>query len=175
MRKTVRLVASGCIVAFTLIPVLVLRAGQRKEAAPAPVPTEITSARKVFVANGGEDAHFRGLGLHRSYNQFYAAMKDWKRYDLVGSPAEADAVLEIRLASQLSKYGNELQIVPLLRLAILDPKTHTTLWVFTEELETGGIVGLHQDAKFDKAMDKIVADVKGLTEQAPSQPTPAQP
>ncbi len=175
MRKTVRLVALGAIVTFSLTPVLFLRAGQRKEAAPAPVPTAITTARKVFVANGGEDAHFRGLGLHRSYNQFYAAMKEWKRYVLVGSPAEADAVLEIRLASQLSKYGNELQIVPLLRLTILDPKTHTTLWVFSEDLETSGIVGLHQDAKFDKAMDKIVADVKGLTEQAPPQPTPAQP
>ena len=65
--------------------------------------------------------------------------------------------------------------MPLLRLAILDPKTHTTLWVFTEELETHGFVGAHQEVKFDSAMARIVSDVKGLMEQQPLSQVPAKP
>lgn len=86
------------------------------------------------------------------------------------SPFDADVVLEISLQNQLDKYGNNLEIVPVLRLAILDPKSHTILWVFTEELEAGRfyIVGGHQAEEFDKAMNRIVADVKGLVEPVPS-------
>ncbi|MFY9528216.1 MAG: hypothetical protein WBC04_08035 [Candidatus Acidiferrales bacterium] len=152
-----------------------MRARPPKEVAPAPLPAQIITARKVFISNAGEDPHFKRLGLRRPYNQFYAAMKDWGRYELATSPAEADVVLEIRLASQIEKYGKELLIVPLLRLGVLDPKTRTILWAFTEELETGGIVGLHEDAKFDRAMDKIVEDLKSLVAQPPSPPTPAKP
>jgi len=136
---------------------------------------QLTTARKVFISNGGDDPHFKGLGLGRSYNQFYAAMREWGRYELVSPPTEADVVLEVQLASQLEQYGNDLRIVPLLRLAILDPKTHTTLWVFMEELETHGFVGAHQDAKFDAAMARIVSDVKGLMEQQPLSQVPAKP
>ena len=33
-----------------------------------------------------------------TYNEFYAAMKSWGRYELVSSPADADMVFEIRFA-----------------------------------------------------------------------------
>ena len=105
-------------------------------------------------------------------------MKDWGRYELVTFPAEADMVLEIRLASQIQQYGGrEITIVPFLRLAILDPKTRITLWEFTEELEAGEffIVGGHQDAKFDRAMEKIVGDLRGLVERQSSPPASAKP
>jgi hypothetical protein len=102
-------------------------------------------------------------------------MKDWGRFEVVTSPSEADIVFEISLASQIEKYGERLEIVPLLKLGILDPKTRMTLWEFTEELETGGIVGLHQDAKFDKAMGRMVEDVKGLVQQPSPPPASAKP
>jgi hypothetical protein len=148
----------------------VLMVAQTKEVLPAPLPAQIVAAKRVFVSNGGADSHFKQLGLRRSYDQFYAGLKEWGYYDLVNSPADADVVLEISLQNQLDKYGNNLEIVPVLRLAVLDPKSHTTLWVFTEELEAGRfyVVGGHQDEKFDKAMKRIVADVKGLAVSAPS-------
>jgi hypothetical protein len=155
-----------------VVPILasVLVAAQTKDMLTAPLPAQIFAAKRVFVSNGGQDSHFKLLGLRRSYNQFYAGMKEWGHYELVSSPADADVVLEISLQSQLDKFGNDLQIVPVLRLAILDPKSHTILWVFTEELEAGRfhIVGGHQDENFDKAMKRIIADMEGLAEPAPS-------
>jgi hypothetical protein len=152
-----------------------LRADQKKDPAPAPVPAEITSAKRVFIGNGGADARFKALGIRRAYDQFYSAMKDGGRYELVGSPTEADLVLEISFVSQLNRYGNDLMPVPLLRLVILDPKTHTTLWVFAEELEVSGLVGAHEEAKFDKAMDRLVADVKALMVEGQSGPPSGKP
>jgi hypothetical protein len=175
MKRAVPLLLSSWIVAVILVSAPALIAGVSKEIPPAPLPGQITTARKVFIANAGDDPHFKVLGLHRSYDQFYAAMKDWGRCEVVTSPSEADIVFEISLASQIEKYGNQQEIVPFLRLAILDPKTRITLWEFTEELETGGIVGLHLDAKFDKAMGRMVEDVKGLVQTSPSPPAPAKP
>ena len=176
MRRPFQLIVSSWIVAVISVSAPALRAGQPKEVVSAPLPGQISTARKVFISNAGEDPHFKRLGLRRSYNQFYAAMKDWGRYELVTFPAEADMVLEICLASQIQQYGGkEITIVPFLRLAILDPKTCITLWEFTEELEAGKffIVGGHQDAKFDRAMDRIVNDLRGLVEPS-SPPVPAK-
>ena len=36
-------------------------------------------------------------GPDRAYNEFYAAMKTWGRYELVAAPRDADLVFEIRL------------------------------------------------------------------------------
>jgi hypothetical protein len=176
MKRAAPLLLSSWIVAVIMVSAPALMAGAPKNTPPAPLPAQITTARKVFISNAGEDPHFKQLGLHRSYDQFYAAMKDWGRYELVTSPSEADTVFEISLASQIEKYGHEQETVPFLRLAILDPKTRITLWEFTEDLETGGIVivGLHLDAKFDKAMARMVEDVKGLVQPPPS-PPPAKP
>lgn len=172
MRRTSLLVAWTWIVTVLLLSAPALGAGPSKEVASAPLPAQITTAKKVFISNAGEDPHFKQLGLRRSYNQFYAAMKSWGRFELVTSPAGADVVLEIRLDSELKQYGKELTNVPVLKLTILDPRTRITLWEFAEELEAGKfyIVGGHQDAKFDKAMDRIVEDVKGLVEPPSSSP-----
>jgi len=72
-----------------------------KEVPPVPVPALILTAKKVFIANGGGDEslfdspQYSG-GPDRLYNEFYAAMKSWGRYELVGSPHEADLVFEVR-------------------------------------------------------------------------------
>lgn len=176
MKRAFPLLLSSWIVATILVSAPALMLGAPKEIPAAPLPGQIATAKKIFISNAGDDPHFKRLGLHRSYDQFYAAMKDWGRYEVVTSPAEADIVFEISLASHFEKYGHEQDSAPFLRLAILDPKTRITLWEFTEELETGGIVivGLRLDSKFDKAMDRIVEDVKGLV-QPPSPPAPAKP
>jgi hypothetical protein len=50
---------------------------------------------------------------------------------------------------------------PQFRLVILDPKTHATLWAFTEHVQWARLQG-NRDKNFDQAMAKIVEDVKGL-------------
>src|SRR5438105_1238784 len=95
--------------AMMLVPVSLMSAQQPKEAPPAPVPAQITAAQKAFVSNAGVDAMalaaFRREGEpDKPYNRFYAAMKEWGRYELVTSPADADLVFEISFSAPVSGF-----------------------------------------------------------------------
>jgi len=91
--------------------------------ASATLPSHITAARRVFISNAGGGPVFQVEHGH-FFNQLHAAMKSWGgKYELVDSPAEADLVFEVRLVGRLEPYGDKLDLVPLLNLAILDPKT----------------------------------------------------
>src|SRR5262249_58085013 len=72
------------------------------ETQKAPIPAQILSAKKVFIANaGGDESRFDAPGYtggpDRFYNEFYAGAKSWGRYELVSTPAEADLIFEIQL------------------------------------------------------------------------------
>ena len=135
-------------------------AQQGKAPAPAPVPTQIPSAQKVFISNAGGasfetviDATVFDGGPERPYNQFYAAIKDWGRYELVSNPAEADLVLEI--SWQLTDTGLRLPVLGQLQLTVIDPKTHVTLWNLTQYVRGAVLLG-NRDKNFDLAMTTIV-------------------
>jgi hypothetical protein len=109
-------------------------------APPAPVPGQIRTAKKVFIANLGADAIsapvFRKEGeVDKTYNHFYAAMKAWGRYTLVDNPDDADQVFEIRFIASLSGTGKIDSFTPELLLTIVDAKTHFTLWTVAEPVE----------------------------------------
>src|ERR1700674_1223893 len=112
-----------------LLP-LSLWAQQPEETPAAPVPAQIGIAKRIFISNAGEEAFFllpkdaiyRG-GPNRAYNQFYAAMKSWGRYELVSAPADADLIFDIGFTD---KYEIRF-LVSQLRLLMLDPKTHVAL------------------------------------------------
>jgi hypothetical protein len=112
---------------------------------PAPLPTAVANARKVFLSNGG--------GSDLAYDAFYAAMKDWGRYEIVGSPDEADLIVELAYrvqsagtrvwgSSQASTqtYGGTIQTTgtthlhsreipdPQLVLTVYDAKAKASLW-----------------------------------------------
>jgi hypothetical protein len=160
--------------AIFLLQVSVLTAQQSKPVPAAPVPVQILAAKKVFVANaGGEqiwdyDSQFSG-GPERSYDQFYAAMKSSGRYQLVGAPADADLLFEIRfICPPAVAAGNQVadslagrRYDPQLRLVIREPKTNALLWAFTERAQWAILQG-NRDKNFDQAMAKIVSDVQGL-------------
>ena len=143
-----------------------LRAQTSKGTPPAPVPPQIGGAQKIFISNAGGESFeaaidqtvFNG-GPDRPYNQFYAAMKTWGRYELVASPADADLVLEISWA--LSDTGLKLPVLGQLRLVVIDPKTHVTLWNFTEYVRGAILLG-NRDKNFDQAMNTIIARIKNL-------------
>ena len=146
--------------------VQVFNAQQSKGSASAPVPAQIAAAQKVFISNAGgesletviDETVFNG-GPDRPYNEFYAAMKTWGRYDLVSSPADADLVLEISWV--LTDTGLRLPVLGQLRLVVIDPKTHVTLWNFTEYVR-GAILLSNRDKNFDQAMNTVVARLKAL-------------
>jgi hypothetical protein len=160
-------------------------AAQTKQIPPAPIPTQISAAKRVFIANGGGDEP--GIdepifgGVDRSYNQFYAATKSAGRYELVGSPAEADLLLEIRFAVKTNTtkvfkgdtIGSTLD--PQFRLEIRDPKTNALLWAFTEHMEWAILQG-NRNRNFDQASARIVTDVLALgTRALAAAITPAKP
>jgi hypothetical protein len=145
---------------------------QTKPAPAAPVPAQILAAKKIFIANAGgdemaeDDPIFSG-GPDRAYNQFYAAMKSWGRFEIVGSPAEADLLLEIRQEVQTVSLGGKVGAsdTPLFGLTIRDAKTNTLLWGLHVHSKFGVGQG-NSDRNFDQAMDRLVSDMRAVVARA---------
>lgn len=173
MRKVLKFavlfgVIAACVPACNASP-------QAKELPPAPFPAQITGGKRVFVSNAGGDTNGMYSGEpRRLYDQFYSALKSWGRYELVGSPAEADLVFEIGFtnpfigedvwggqgASVSSRSHND----PQFRLAIIDPGTRIVLWVFTQHIEHALLQG-NRDKNFDQALNSLVSDLRNVAGQ----------
>jgi hypothetical protein len=165
--------------AIAWVAVSSLRAQTQKELLPAPVPAQIFTARKIFVSNAGGDSlgDYSG-GPDRAYNQLYAALKGWGRYELVSAPADAQLVFEISFAipilgENVSGGGNtpvssKAVKDPQFRLAIVDLKTHVLLWTFAEHVQSALLQG-NRDKNFDQAMAALVNDIRNVA----GQPAPA--
>lgn len=170
--------ATILLVVFTVwtVPTTPARAQQTKDALPAPMPSQIVSARKVFLSNAGGDSHGLYSGEpRRLYDQFYAGLRSWGRYELAGSPAEADLVFEVSLINPLigeyvSGGGGQTSVSsrsvtdPQFRLVILDPGTRVTLWVFTEHI-VPAILLSNRDKNFDQALNYLVNDLRNVAGQ----------
>lgn len=126
-----RLAVALCL--FSLVPVL--SAKTRKDIPPAPLPTVIVNAHTVFLSNRG--------GSDLAYDAFYQEMKGWGKYQIVGSPDDADLIVELsyevvhegtRVWSTTNTYNNSTQvhsrqiIDPELILTIYDARTKNSLW-----------------------------------------------
>jgi hypothetical protein len=107
----------------------------RKDVPIAPLPAVIVNAQKVFLTNGG--------GSDLAYDTFYAEMKTWSKYQIVGSPDEADLIIELayrvehggtRVWSSNNSYDGMTQVHsrqivdPQLVLTIYDAKSKNSLW-----------------------------------------------
>ena len=105
----------------------------------------------------------------RVYNQFYAGMKEWGRYELVSAPGDADLVFEIGL--DFNDIGGRAPEIGRLKLDIRDPRSNVLLWSLHEYVQVAVFKG-HRDKNLDKAMTVIVDSVKDLVNPATA---PAQP
>lgn len=159
MPRVNRQVIPAIVSIVTLLAASLLSAQDRSAVPAAPVPAQIVNAKKAFISNAGEqrnldgDLPFTG-GPDRAYNQFYTAMKDWGRYELVSTPADADLVLQIHVADLAGSYDE-------LRLALLDPRSNVTLWTLSEHAAKAGTQKA-RDTSFDRAMSLISDDLKKL-------------
>lgn len=154
-----RLVVVSLVVLFCAQPVM-QAAKQSKEVPAAPVPGQILTGKKVFLGNdeGERSSRFTG-GADRGYNQFYAAMKSWGRYEMASSPENADLLFELRLTPV--RFSNRVPDYQTLRLAIYDPKTHALLWAFNELIQVEVSQG-SRDKNFDTALNRLVTDLQRL-------------
>jgi hypothetical protein len=148
-------------------------------AQPAPVPQQVLKARAVFIGNGGGESYgadtyfhltkFDG-GPNRAYNSFYAAVKEWGHYDLVGATDVADLLLAIRFTNPAVDRANpnassdqphDWIYDPQLNLSMNDPRTGLTLWTITEHIEPSddrAVANRH----FDDAVTRLIGDMQRL-------------
>jgi hypothetical protein len=158
---------------------LAVEAGAQAPAPPvslAPVPPALLNAKTAFISNAGADS---GLFPHpfsgdpdRAYNEFYAGIQSWGRYQLVADPSEADVVFELRLMapygpSTPNKQNGASDPLPMFRLVIFDRKTHYVLWALTESITLAFLQKTH-DNNFDLALTALTLDLKRLTSAPPS-------
>lgn len=146
---------------------------------PVPAPPALAAGKSVFISNGGgvdlQDALDFTIvkgGPDRTYDQFFAAMKGWGRYNLVSSPAGADLIMEISfdisdsglksLASQ-SPLSTITPVMGQIRLVVIDPKTCVTLWTIAEYAQ-GAVLEGNREKNFNAAMNTVVGRLKRLVE-----------
>lgn len=170
-RSSTRLLAMAVLLAGGLAA----WAQETQAAEVAPIPPQIITAKKVFISNGGVDATSlaafrRAKEPNEPYNQFYIAMKNWGRYELVGTAGEADLVLQLRFSAPVSDCVKLTSYQPQLTLGIFDTKTHFRLWTVTEPVE-----GAYRKATWDKNVKQgiasLIADLAQLVTQ-PAVPSP---
>ncbi len=179
MSKAMKRVFVGIALTIAWVAVPNLRAQNTKELLPAPLPSQIFTARKVFVSNAGDETlgDFSG-GPDRAYNQLYTALKGWGRYELVRAPADAELVFEISfamptVAEDVSGGGAGTSVSsrqvkdPRFLLAIRDLKTHALLWTYIEHVQPALLKG-NRDKNFDLAMAALVNDIRNVAGQPPS-------
>jgi hypothetical protein len=90
------------------------QAKRRKDVPIAPLPSIIVNAQKVFLTNGG--------GSNLAYDAFYSEMKKWGKYQIVGTPDDADLIVELayrvqdrgtRVWSSTNVYTGATEVVAL--------------------------------------------------------------
>lgn len=133
------LIMSVALSAILLSSGLASADNKKKDVPVAPLPAAIVSAKKIFLSNGG--------GNNLAYDAFYSKMKEWDKYEIVGSPDEADLIVELsyrvedkgtRVWSSTNTYNNTTQVHsvqitdPQLILAIYDAKSKISLWSETD-------------------------------------------
>jgi hypothetical protein len=84
----------------------------------APVPSQIASARKVFIAKPGEGRVYPTEAAMFLYDEVHAAVQSQGRYELAAKATDADLIVEPSVADGL------------LRLSLVDPETSVVLWAF---------------------------------------------
>jgi len=143
------------------------KSAKRPQGTNAPIPPALTSAHKVFLANGGSDA---GLFPHpftgtqdRAYGYLYQALSAGGRFQIVDSPAKADIVLELQLSSPLGPLGNNKQKgtadpLPTFKLIVYDRPSHYVLWTITQTIDPANLQKTH-DKNFDTALDLLIAQL----------------
>jgi hypothetical protein len=134
----------------------------KAQVVPGPVPAQIVNAKSVFISNTAPDGMptdiLQRFGEpNRPYDQLYAAMKSWGRYQLAASPEDADLVLEIHFTR--SEFTGGIGQGAEFYLSILDTKTHFVLWTLVEPVEAA-VRKVSWEKNIDDSVDRLVSDFR---------------
>lgn len=130
----------------------------------APLPAALATARKLFLGNAGDQDNADCL---RAYNDLYAAINAFGRYQLVDDPAAADLVLELHYEFSLGAGVNGGSNTPRqFRLLLLDPKTHVLLWTLVERTNYAALER-NRNKNLDEVVGVLATDLDQLLSAKP--------
>ena len=173
-----RIITAGVLIVL-LVSAMRANSQQPVSIGRAPVPRQVLDAHTIFIGNGGGESFgaesyysrtkYDG-GPNRPYEAFYAAMRDWGHYDIVGSTDAADVALVIKFSSPIvdrevigagRNESSNLVYDPQLNVSINDPRTGIQLWTITEHIEPGS--NREDDNRhFDEAIGRLINDLRRL-------------
>lgn len=147
---------------------------------PAPLPTAITAAKKVYLLDGQTTSQYLTKnGNALAFDAFYADMKNWGRYELTSSPKAADIVIELqyrpysRGSSSYGVYNPSSQTVQTydsdsagadFALVIYEATSKEKLWSASDACGFARLAG-NQRKEVVKSIDRLVNNLKLRTEQ----------
>jgi len=141
---------------------------KKKEIPKAPLPPIIRNAKTVFITNGG------GSGTSLAFDEFYAEMTKWGRFQLAPSPDQADIVVELKYViedkgehtgSAYNSYTKQTTIYtydvtdPQLILSIFDPHTKALLWSTTDHRRLARLAKNREKETINSA-DRLIGELK---------------
>ena len=157
------------VLSFGIAMMLPLIPALQAQAPAAPIPSQILTAKKVFISNagGGFESSIWSGDSSRTYNEFFAAVKAWGHFEIVGTPAQADLVLQIGNTITVSEGppSVEFEPWPQIRLALIDPKTNIVLWALDKNLRHKMGLQKSRDKNYSDSLNSLVDDLKALTTQ----------
>ena len=139
--------------------------------------TPVNSAanpERAFIGNAGGDfgtglhvEDFGGNGGARAYNEFFLAMKQWGRFEIVSNPAHADWLFEINVRNDQTcnyRYSKRREQGPVhnnyrIDLLITDVRTGMVRKRFSEALAIPRFFS-NTDKIFDQGIVALIDDVK---------------
>ncbi len=147
-----------CIVAALLLAVAPTLSAQ---ATPSHIPTQIASARTVFLSNN------LGAPLadtDKIFNEIYAGVQQQNRFTIVTDPQTADLILQFNLVNS-GGFG----VVQTITLQIIDPRTSVILWSVSDAGQTKAIYGSKDRDlyKYD-VVDSVLAYLKIIAGPQPT-------
>jgi hypothetical protein len=168
------------VVGLVLVAVLAAAAKDKKDLQKAPLPSELLTAKKVFLSKGvGATALTVKGGFDLAFDAFYSGMKDWGRYTITDKPEDADLIMQVsysvesqgtevngdanRVSSRLIFEGN-------LSLVVYNSQKKTELWS-TSTAPGKAFLKKNQEKEMIKAGEKLVNNLK--ERMAVSSPAPA--
>ncbi len=128
-----------------------------------PIPPALSTAKSVFVSNGGElfPSQYSG-DPDRAYTEFFAALGANHSFALVDEPAKADLVIELSLIGFPAPYPSAE-----FRLVVYDTKSHYVLWTTTSSIEICALKTTC-DKHFDTALDGVLSQFLQITGKSPA-------
>jgi hypothetical protein len=172
------------IVGLVLVAVLAAAAKDKKDLQKAPLPSELLTAKKVFLSKGvGATAFTVKGGFDLAFDAFYSGMKDWGRYTITDKPEDADLIMQV--SYNVESQGTEVQgnangistriiFDGNLSLVVYNSQKRTELWTTSV---APGVARLkkNQEKEMIKAGEALVKSLKERMPVSSSAPATSGP